>query len=275
VDACPALGQRGHPLVEKVVLVGDMCAAHSSSFTEDLAIASDDREIGPQSKKNGNGSNEPNSSVNDIPRNTIAIDRADICPHMLEDDDQGLVAHLAGHAHTLLPSEASRISGHARSVCSSISSNDTRESMSEISRYTEEWDDDGSKNQSHVQIPNSRMFGDDLVRSMPMEIFRPSLSSSYGTASLTGSQSTTSFCDTGSPASSTHIGASDGKRRRLKSGSLHIPDEELRTSLSSLNSSSTLPSARFACPYFKRNAARHQTWRSCAGPGWDTVHRTK
>jgi hypothetical protein len=272
VDACPALGQRGHPLVEKIVLIGDLCAAHFSSYTEDLAISSDGGEIGSRSNKNKISDSEPNSDILGI---SVAIDRADICPHVLEDDDQGPVAHLAGHAHTLLPSEASRISGHARSICSSISSNDTHESISEISRYTEEWDSDGSKNQSGVQSPKSITFGDDVVRSMPVEIFRPSLSSSYGTGSLTGSTSTTSHCDNGSPASSKHIGASFGKRRRLKSGGLHIADEELRTDLSSLDSSGTLPSARFACPYFKRNAARHQTWRSCAGPGWDTVHRTK
>jgi len=32
---------------------------------------------------------------------------------------------------------------------------------------------------------------------------------------------------------------------------------------------------RFACPYFKRNAEKHQRWRSCAGPGWNSVHRVK
>jgi hypothetical protein len=32
---------------------------------------------------------------------------------------------------------------------------------------------------------------------------------------------------------------------------------------------------RFACPYYKRNPTKHQDWRSCAGPGWETVHRAK
>jgi hypothetical protein len=32
---------------------------------------------------------------------------------------------------------------------------------------------------------------------------------------------------------------------------------------------------KFACPFFKRNPDKHQRWRSCAGPGWETVHRVK
>lgn len=31
----------------------------------------------------------------------------------------------------------------------------------------------------------------------------------------------------------------------------------------------------FACPFFKRNPEKHRKWRSCAGPGWKTVHRMK
>ena len=32
---------------------------------------------------------------------------------------------------------------------------------------------------------------------------------------------------------------------------------------------------KFACPFFKRDADSNRTWRACAGPGWDTVHRVK
>jgi hypothetical protein len=34
-------------------------------------------------------------------------------------------------------------------------------------------------------------------------------------------------------------------------------------------------SAKFACPYFKRNPRKYQSMRSCTGPGFDTVHRLK
>jgi hypothetical protein len=32
---------------------------------------------------------------------------------------------------------------------------------------------------------------------------------------------------------------------------------------------------KFACPFFKNNPTKYQTWRSCPGPGWDEVHRVK
>jgi hypothetical protein len=50
-----------------------------------------------------------------------------------------------------------------------------------------------------------------------------------------------------------------------------------RPRLSSRFSPPTRPGAKkkFACPFFKRVPKDHQRWRSCAGPGWDTVHRVK
>jgi hypothetical protein len=43
------------------------------------------------------------------------------------------------------------------------------------------------------------------------------------------------------------------------------------------SSSASGPTIRkkFACPFFKHCPERHQRWRSCRGPGWDTVHRVK
>jgi len=32
---------------------------------------------------------------------------------------------------------------------------------------------------------------------------------------------------------------------------------------------------RFACPFNKRDPERHCKWRSCIGPGWESVHRAK
>ncbi|KAK1751461.1 hypothetical protein QBC47DRAFT_417369 [Echria macrotheca] len=32
---------------------------------------------------------------------------------------------------------------------------------------------------------------------------------------------------------------------------------------------------KFACPYFQRDPRKHRKHRSCAGPGWTTVHRVK
>jgi len=33
--------------------------------------------------------------------------------------------------------------------------------------------------------------------------------------------------------------------------------------------------AKFACPFFKRNPEKYRDSRSCTGPGWATVRRTK
>jgi hypothetical protein len=38
---------------------------------------------------------------------------------------------------------------------------------------------------------------------------------------------------------------------------------------------SSAPILRFACPYYRRNPRRHTKHRSCAGPGWVSVHRVK
>jgi hypothetical protein len=32
---------------------------------------------------------------------------------------------------------------------------------------------------------------------------------------------------------------------------------------------------RLACPFFKLDPQKHQRWKSCTGPGWETVHRAK
>jgi hypothetical protein len=41
------------------------------------------------------------------------------------------------------------------------------------------------------------------------------------------------------------------------------------------NSENAGETRKFACPYFKRNRRKYQRFRSCPGPGWDTVHRMK
>ncbi|KAF5520504.1 hypothetical protein CGCA056_v008340 [Colletotrichum aenigma] len=50
-------------------------------------------------------------------------------------------------------------------------------------------------------------------------------------------------------------------------------DEQKRPRLTS----SSTEVSRLACPYFKKTPQRYCTskWRSCPGPGWETVHRVK
>jgi hypothetical protein len=32
---------------------------------------------------------------------------------------------------------------------------------------------------------------------------------------------------------------------------------------------------KLACPFFKNNPSKYQSWTSCLGPGWDSMHRVK
>jgi hypothetical protein len=51
------------------------------------------------------------------------------------------------------------------------------------------------------------------------------------------------------------------RKRPCKSMSDRLGDPETRRLL--------------ACPYFKHNPKKYQTWRTCIGPGWDSVSRLK
>jgi hypothetical protein len=41
------------------------------------------------------------------------------------------------------------------------------------------------------------------------------------------------------------------------------------------DNSQDLSPRKFACPYYRRNSQKHKKHRSCAGPGWISVHRVK
>ncbi|XTI94758.1 hypothetical protein V2W45_1257270 [Cenococcum geophilum] len=91
-----------------------------------------------------------------------------------------------------------------------------------------------------------------------------------------------SHCAGGSNASASSERSSNLKRKRNNErDSNSQPPEDDRN-----NRPSKLPklgpssphdnlSLRFACPYFKRNPGRHRKSRTCAGPGWASVHRVK
>jgi hypothetical protein len=97
-------------------------------------------------------------------------------------------------------------------------------------------------------------------------------STSFSSSPKAGSRSTgTEF----------HSSNSTGKRLRPDQPSGHSddesgdhPDKRKRVSTKGIPKSSLL-GCKLACPFYKRNPERHKTWRSCAGPGWDTIHRLK
>jgi len=91
-----------------------------------------------------------------------------------------------------------------------------------------------------------------------------------------------SHCAGGLNASASSERSSNLKRKRNNErDSNSQPSEDDRNNrpskLPKLGSSSPHDnqSLRFACPYFKRNPGRHRKSRTCAGPGWASVHRVK
>jgi hypothetical protein len=84
---------------------------------------------------------------------------------------------------------------------------------------------------------------------------------------------TLSQSESSSRRSSNEISGGCGKRTR----------EELQESGATGSNDSNNPkkfksalfAERFACPFYRRNPRRHLKHRSCAGPGWPTVHRIK
>jgi hypothetical protein len=61
-------------------------------------------------------------------------------------------------------------------------------------------------------------------------------------------------------------GGDDGEDDNRNNGNKRLP----RTPKAALS-----VSRKFACPYYKRDSENCHKWRSCSGPGWDTVHRVK
>jgi hypothetical protein len=52
-------------------------------------------------------------------------------------------------------------------------------------------------------------------------------------------------------------------------------DDDRRKKAHLEGSSQDLSPRKFACPYYRRNSQKHKKNRSCAGPGWISVHRVK
>jgi hypothetical protein len=53
------------------------------------------------------------------------------------------------------------------------------------------------------------------------------------------------------------------------------PNKRQRPNSNPSGNEAYLPARRFACPYYKRNPGRHQTFTSCRDPGFNTVARLK
>lgn len=76
------------------------------------------------------------------------------------------------------------------------------------------------------------------------------------------------------------LGDSDrhGKRKRDERDGSGNPDGDSGSEFKRIKlgtESGTVPPRKLACPYYRRNPQKHQKHRSCAGPGWVSVHRVK
>lgn len=79
---------------------------------------------------------------------------------------------------------------------------------------------------------------------------------------------------------SSHSQNSIGKRPLYNEGSGSADEHENeRPRKRPKNSPSDLRSGevclKLACPFFKNKPSKYQSWTSCPGPGWDSVHRVK
>jgi hypothetical protein len=74
---------------------------------------------------------------------------------------------------------------------------------------------------------------------------------------------------------------SHNNRNQGEGGGRNPPDDDADNGGGSRNPRTNSPPdsneepVRFACPYYKRNPAAHYKYQSCAGPGFQTIHRLK
>jgi hypothetical protein len=78
---------------------------------------------------------------------------------------------------------------------------------------------------------------------------------------------------------SSNISEGSGKRSREWDRGKDLVDADKRGEVAKRSKSGEVAEKEncglLACPYYKRNPKKHQKLRSCAGPGWSTVHRVK
>ncbi|KAK6066601.1 hypothetical protein SCUP234_12031 [Seiridium cupressi] len=70
----------------------------------------------------------------------------------------------------------------------------------------------------------------------------------------------------------------EGKKRKRDGEDPNSPEDGGKGEDDMTNQSATpntVAAKKFACPYYRRCAWNHQNPRSCAGPGWQSVHRVK
>jgi hypothetical protein len=189
-------------------------------------------------------------------------------------------------SHRLLVSQSSK---DVDETLSSLMTSEIDESMSEDETEDCETRSSSSESDGSALVEFDASLSDfydqmnqKLVNDLMCEVWslldhRPSNIQSVGDAQGSENHSTSP-----PPPKTTHTGLEvSRKRQRRSSGNSRYPqdsgddDDEVPSKWpSSVPKDSQVLGARFACPYYQRNPQRHKS-RSCAGPGWRTVHRVK
>ncbi|KAF2864934.1 hypothetical protein BDV95DRAFT_268348 [Massariosphaeria phaeospora] len=174
----------------------------------------------------------------------------------------------------------------ASSRCLSLTS-----SSNEIGSSGEEtdWTEDAGSPESEVDVTSVRPIlspvKQRLVDRIMTEFHRLFDQSHSNNRTHNGSNPSSSAYRPGisSSGSSTYSSASFISRKRSLSGGGSPPPNEdgddthkrRRPDSKLSNGKQPVPELRFACPYYKRNPGRHQTFTSCRDPGFITVARLK
>lgn len=128
----------------------------------------------------------------------------------------------------------------------------------------------------HRLTPTKQLLVDAIMREF-QQVFRSSLRS-HTSGGSSGSGGSASGSYTGA---FTYSDPSFVSRKRSLSGSSFTPPEDgddsnkRRRPDSMSKGEQPASQLRFACPYYKRNPGRHQTYTSCRDPGFITVARLK
>lgn len=97
-----------------------------------------------------------------------------------------------------------------------------------------------------------------------------------------GGQSSTNAVESSHHNTNTTVHDRSGATQKHKRGSDDCDHDEddgspnqRKKPYKSDSKSNVLPMRKLACPFFKRKPQTYMLWKSCPGPGWDSVHRLK
>jgi hypothetical protein len=171
----------------------------------------------------------------------------------------------------------------ASSRCLSLTSSKTNDSSEEETDWSEEVtsreSSPGLPQLSCRLTPTKRRIVETI-----MQEFHHLLNQSLRTHTAGGSSSSSTSGGAGgwSSNTSTYSSASFVSRKRSLSGGGSTPPNDddddsnkRRRPHTKAEGKQPLMEQRFACPYYKRNPGRHQTFTSCRDPGFTTVARLK